>query len=516
MALFQSQADQAKARAKALAQQRHGEIYQSVEGAKIKLHAGDVEGALVDLNNADVAARTHVAQYRNGVAAKNGTKTQRKDNARCANELIELRKKLANATQTIVQPQGEMMPPTITAMPRPPAAAAIPPKGPTTMPISPRQPARALQLGNKAGYSRAGGYIQAPPGAGMYMRVPFTAQGANPVAGAAYSFCPNGVASNFLMVTPQLPWLTYRLRGLVIERNSDAIGASDSITVEDLREQGGPNLVIGEGQVGVESFRMGDRHLVGLRYNPIVQAPNFLEIRIRGTGFGQNGPTNGSSVVYASAIIETIEDTTYGRVNSLTQRLNLGHFGGGQGAGYVFPSGAPVSGTIQRVPMRTTAAGAGVINASSFRMNNAFNVINLQSEQISWAELQIVGIEFGTPIKTNVLDTIFFEDLQVGGGASLFAQAGECPAINFLGDESGRGGGAHSMCGLRSYPLLSATNTAVLTVQGRIGGTAAAGLAGTVDVPYVNILVDRLVDDVFGVQPAGARSPYAKAAGLLP
>ena len=72
------------------------------------------------------------------------------------------------------------------------------------------------------------------------------------------------------------------------------------------------------------------------------------------------------------------------------------------------------------------------------------------------------------------------------------------------------------MCGLRSYPLLSATNTAILTVQGRIGATAAAGLNGTVDVPYVNILVDRLVDDVFGVQPAGARSPYAKAAGLLP
>ena len=48
--------------------------------------------------------------------------------------------------------------------------------------------------------------------------------------------------------------------------------------------------------------------------------------------------------------------------------------------------------------------------------------------------------------------------------------------------------------------------------------TMAAGgaPAGTIDVPYVNILVDRLVDDVFGVQPAGARSPYAKAAGLLP
>jgi len=520
MAIFQSTADKAlkdQARGTALAQQRHADVYEAVEGAKIKLHAGDVEGALVDLNIADATARTQVAQYRNGVAAKNGTKPQRQDNARCANELIELRKKLAQATQTIVQPgAATMAPPITTAMPRPPAAVTIPPKGPTTMPISPRQPARALQLGNKAGYSRAGGYVQAPPGAGMYMRVPFTAQGANPLAGSAFGFCPAAAASNFLMVTPQLPWLTYRLRGLVIDRVSNAAGASDSITVEDLREQGGPNLVIGEGQVGVESFRMGDRHLVGLRYNPIVQAPNFLEIRIRGNAFGQNLVTNGQTVVYASAIIETIEDTTYGRVNALTTRLNLGHFGGGQGAGYVFPSGAPVSGTIQRVPMRTVAAGAGAINASSFRLNNAVNLVNLQSEQISWAELQIVGIEFGTPIKTAAIDTIFFEDLQVGGGASLFAQAGEIPAINFLGDEAGRGGGAHSMCGLRSYPLLSATNTAILTVQGRFGATGLAGLNGTIDVPYVNILVDRLVDDVFGVQPAGARSPYAKAAGLLP
>jgi hypothetical protein len=72
------------------------------------------------------------------------------------------------------------------------------------------------------------------------------------------------------------------------------------------------------------------------------------------------------------------------------------------------------------------------------------------------------------------------------------------------------------MVGLRHYPLLSATNTATVTLQGRIGATGLVGLNGTVDIPYVNILVDRLVDDVFGVQPAGTRSPYGKAAGLLP
>ena len=397
-------------------------------------------------------------------------------------------------------------------------------RGTATMaPIPPRQPASALGISNPGGYSRAGGFVQAPPGAGMYMRVPFVNVNATPVVAGAGLFIGGGVNFNNTMQTPQLPWLTYRLRGLVIERFSNAAGASDSIRVEDLREQGGPNLVIGEGQVGVESFRMGDRHLVGLRYNPIVQAPNTLEIRIRGNAFGQNGPTPAPAghLIYASAIIETIEDTTYGRINNLTQRLNTGGFGGGQGKGYVFPSGAPQSGTIQRVPMRvlTENGAAPVVNAlaaSSFRLTGGVNLITLQSEQISWAELQIVGVEAATPVKTNVLDGIFFEDLQVGGGASLFAQAGEVPAINFLGDESGRGGGAHSMCGLRHYPVLSATNVATVTVQGRIGATGAAGLNGTIDMAYVNILVDRLVDDVFGIQPAGARSPYGAAAGLLP
>lgn len=508
-------------RGKALAEARHGEVYNEIDSAKVKLRAGDVEGAMVNLMAADQAARGHVADYRATLAAGNGSGKARKDHAACANELIAVRTKIDDVVKTLkpTHPTHMAAPPRMAATPVTPKKTATPRKKvPVTSRKIPtmRQPASSLNIMNKAGYSRAGGLIQAPPGAGMYMRVPFRPTGANPLANSAFAFCAAGAAANFTMQTPQLPWLTYRLRGLVIERNSDALGASDSITVEDLREQGGPNLVIGEGRVGVESFRMGDRHLVGLRYNPIVQAPNFLEVRIRSNGPGQNGNTGGNTVLYVSAIIETIEDTTYGTVNALTQRLNLGHFGGGQGAGYTYMTGAPVSGTIQRVPMRSTTAGAGAINASSFRLNGVNNQLTLQSEQISWAELQIVGIEFGTPVKTNPLDVVTLEDLQVGGGASLFAQAGEIPGVNFLGDESGIGGGAHSMVGLRHYPLLSATNTATVVVQGRVGSTGAAGLAGTVDIPYVNILVDRLVDDVFGVQPAGARSPYAKAAGLLP
>ena len=140
----------------------------------------------------------------------------------------------------------------------------------------------------------------------------------------------------------------------------------------------------------------------------------------RPTALDRLATRQANHVIFASAIIETIEDSTYGTINALVTRLNQGHFGGGQGQGYVFMSGAPVSGTVQRVPLRVQTenfnAGAALnaVNASSFRLGAATTSIVLQSEQISWAELQIVGIEFGTPIKTVATDSVFFEDLQVG------------------------------------------------------------------------------------------------------
>ena len=516
------------------ASKRHPEIVEAVRHAQSKLAAGDVAGGMAALEAADAACRANVAACRERVAAGVGSREHQKLDARVANELIKVRGALDKVAKEVL-PGTAVHPPQTNKRPAL-KAAPVPRRKAPRRKATPRRPAApsleipmqkfAPPTGNPAGYSRAGGLIQAPPGAGMYQRVPFQTTAAaagvanvNTATGAAFlSFGAVAAGVALQMTTPQLPWLTYRLRGLVIEHLSDAAGAADSITVADLREQGGPNLVIGEGRMGIQSFRMGDRHLVGLRYNPIVQAPNFMEITIQANGPGQLLAPAGNHVIYASAIIETIEDSTYGTLNALTTRLNQGSLGGGQGGGYVFPTGAPVSGTVQRVPMRvlTENGAAPVVNAlaaSSMRLTPALANIVLQSEQISWAELQIVGIEFGTPIKQVATDSVFFEDLQVGGGASLFAQAGAIPSINFLGDESGRGGGMHSMCGLRAYPLLSATNQATLVLTGN--QLAATGVtAGNVDIPYVNILVDRLVDDVFGVQPTSAQSPYSKASGL--
>jgi hypothetical protein len=495
----------------------HPDAFAAASAAKRALAAGDLQTANALIATADLSAAKAVNNLRSKVNARVGTKTDQQVNAACANELIRLRKKLQEVS-TVANNQYDG-PPILG-----PVSAPRPPQ-----PVGPGWQGQGGTYG-KGGYSQAGGLIQAPPGAGMYMRLPFNdvdnAQAL--VQGDAYTLVEANPAvagtRTIAMQTPNVPWLTYRLRGLLIQRFSNAAGAADSIRVSALHVGGGPNLIIGDGQLGIESFRMGDRHLVGLRYNPVVQSPDVLNLTISGNQVGQdNIQPAGDSILYVSAVIETIEDSTYGKINNWQYRLNQGSLGGGQGQGYVFPQGAPISGTIQRIPMRVlAAAGPNVANTSCFRLNNALAAaggIVLQSEQISWAEMQIVGFEISTPTKTNVLDVLTVEDLTVRGGASLFPQAGQIPAINYIGDESGQGGGMHSMCGLRFYPLLSATNTCQVTVSGIIGTTGAAGLAGTVDVAYCNVLVDRIVDDVFGVQPAGAQAPYGGLSvptGLVP
>ena len=494
----------------AKARAAHPEVFVAVAQAKQALAAGDQAMAGAAMAAADVKAAHAVNNLRAKVNARVGTKKDQQVNAACANELIKLRKTLQEVNTVAINRNV------------PPAFQAPAPR------IAQNQ---GGDFG-KGGYSQAGGLIQAPPGAGMYMRLPFTTTTmSTPVAGVigdpfAFIAANAGVAGTrvITMQTPNTPWLTYRLRGLLIERMDTAAGNRDAIRVSALHVGGGPNLIIGDGQLGVESFRMGDRHLVGLRYNPVVQSPDILEVTITANAVASTDQfPNGDSTLYVSAVIETIEDSTYGRINNWQHRLNLGSLGGGQGKGYVFPQGAPISGTIQRIPMRVlTADATNDVNTSSFRITPALAAaggIVLQSEQIAWAEMQIVGFEVSTPFKANVLDVPTVEDLQVRGGASLFPQAGAIPVINYLGDESGRGGGMHSMCGLRFYPLLSATNTCQVTLGGLIGTTGVPGLAGNVDISYCNLLVDRIVDDVFGVQPSNAQAPYggmSSPQGLVP
>lgn len=469
-----------------------------LKSAKQALSKGDAQTAQGHLAQADKIAAsgiaTHTHHANNGASAP-----QRQRHAKAANDLNSIRHTIK---ETIVA-QNKFPTPFSAGM---------------TQSCPPGARAGAMGIMDAGGYSNAGGLKQAPPGAGAYMRVPFLSTGGDLAAnnGQPFGIVLNGAQRNFVMRTPQLSWLQYRLRGIVIERQSNGAALNDIINFEDLRQEGGPNLIIGEGQLGVDSCRMGDSYLLGLRYNPVVTSPNQLELRIRATGQNNAGALTicgGDTTVFASAVIETIVDTTYGRLNNWTERLNLGHFGGGQGQGYVFMRGAPLAGTVQRVPMRVQADDAtNPAGSVSCRLTGGVNAVTMVSEQISWAELQIVGLEFGQPIKTVATDATLFEDLQVGGGASLFPQAGTVPAINYLNNNVDRGGGVAQNIGLRHYPVLSSTNTATVVLSARNPVTGGVNPAGNVNVPYVNLLVDRLLDDVYG---KGPRGPYAVAAGPL-
>ena len=471
---------------------------QHLYSAKKALSVGDAKAAKAHLARADQIAAggmaTHIQKANNGASAP-----QRQKHAKAANDLNSIRQSIK---ETIVATNK---------FPTPFAASQT-----TSCPPGAR--AGAMGIMDAGGYSNAGGIKQAPPGAGMYMRVPFLSTGDDVAAnnGQPFVCVLNGGQRNLLMQTPQLSWLQYRLRGIVIERQSNAPALNDIINFEDLRQQGGPNLIIGEGQIGQDSCRMGDSYLLGLRYNPVVTSPNQLELRIR--GFGQNAggalqDCGGDTTIFASAVIETIVDTTYGRLNNWTERLNNQAVMGGQGQGYAFMRGAPIAGTVQRVPMHVQAGdGQNPAGSISARLLGATNAVTMVSEQIAWAELQIVGLEIGEPIKGVATDAVLFEDLTVGGGASLFPQAGTVPVINYLNNNVDRGGGAAQNIGLRHYPVLSSTNTATVVLSARNPVTGAVNPAGNVNVPYVNLLVDRLLDDVYG---AGPRGPYGKAAGPL-
>ncbi len=471
---------------------RYGAAKQTVDRAAALLQKDQPAEALAKLNAADAKLKTIVASARIDAAAPKNSIRKKKTIADTGNKALTLRKKIAHAKETIM-PSFPVAGPSQT----------IYAKGAMTHP---------------AGFSRAGGRVQAPPGAGMFMRVPM-------VNGATTQpYVLLGVAGLALITavfnTPQLPWLQYRVRGLLIERQSTGAGAVDIITVTDFREGGGPNLVLAEGRMGVESFRMGDSAVLGLRYNPIVTSPNTLTCTVDAEGIaGAGALPAGDTLLYASVLIETLDDSTYGRINTMQERLNLGHFGGGQGGGNEFMWGTPQAGTLQRVPM-TNANGD---TAFQLALANA----NLTSEQISWAQLQIVGLEIATPIKTVVTDVALVQDFRVDGGAGLFPSEDSYPAINFLGDEGGiRGGGAHTMVGLRHYPVLSSTNQATVQIRAEDGGVVAAAGAplGAITIQYVNLIVQTLEDDVFGVAPqqtfassAGGRpaSHYSQAAQLL-
>ncbi len=156
--------------------------------------------------------------------------------------------------------------------------------------------------------------IQSVPGPGRMLRIPLVSDGTN---GTVTANNPHGLlvgaTANERMVTIAAPYLRYEIQGLLIQRVSDAAGTTDSVTIEDLRVPGYTNLIMAEAQMGVESFRMGNSRLVGLRTKLIVVAPNVVELRVRAFSANNAAPL-GNSVIIASLVIRVLWDALYGGV----------------------------------------------------------------------------------------------------------------------------------------------------------------------------------------------------------
>tara|TARA_Y100000034_G_scaffold115525_1_gene152767 strand:- start:15781 stop:16464 length:684 start_codon:yes stop_codon:yes gene_type:complete len=155
------------------------------------------------------------------------------------------------------------------------------------------------------------------------------------------------------------------------------------------------------------------------------------------------------------------------------------------------------------------AGGAGIASAIEPMVTvgppaaiGATNTAQLQTPQISWALLRIVGFECSVqyPVvpATDAMD-LAFSDLQIGGGANLFVHENFGPAGIYLM-------GQDSFAGLRDYPILQSPNTATVNIQG-VGSNFSAPLTFS-----ANLVCEILQDDNYGAHVPG---PYARSGAMV-
>ena len=126
----------------------------------------------------------------------------------------------------------------------------------------------------------------------------------------------------------------------------------------------------------------------------------------------------------------------------------------------------------------------------------------LQTPQISWATLRIVGFEVA--LKTNCAiqnpgPVLLVQDLKIGGGANLFTHEDFADSDIYSANQP-------EFCGLRDYPILKSPNTAQVTVQ-MLDDVVGESLTAS-----CSLLCEVLVDDNYGAHIPGA---YARAGSLV-
>ena len=140
----------------------------------------------------------------------------------------------------------------------------------------------------------------------------------------------------------------------------------------------------------------------------------------------------------------------------------------------------------------------------------------MQTPQISWATLRIVGFEVSINTPANMASSnigeVVVQDLKIGGGANLFVHEDFAPANIYAS-------GNDSFSGLRDYPLLKSPNVAEVQVAVFSSAAGAAPVAGATlanlqsQVLFsCNMVVEILQDDNYGSHIPG---PYARKGAMV-
>jgi hypothetical protein len=181
--------------------------------------------------------------------------------------------------------------------------------------------------------------------------------------------------------------------------------------------------------------------------------------------------------------------------------------------------GPPGLGRLVRLPFYPTNANAGTLTSAGIGAASTTNPVCIelpasagatvsagqhimQTPQISWATLRIVGFETqqkafngaGTSFAIQIVS-----DLQIGGGANLFTHEDFGDATIYDADQP-------EFAGLRDYPLLVSPNRAQVTVQ-------ETGLLNTDNVTFsCALLCEVLIDQNYGAHVPG---PYARRGAMV-
>ena len=178
----------------------------------------------------------------------------------------------------------------------------------------------------------------------------------------------------------------------------------------------------------------------------------------------------------------------------------------------------PGIGRLVTLPFYPTSTNADVTTAAGLNAPNTQNPVcllsignttancvagfELQTPQIAWADLRIVGfeIEYKTlTFQRNSAPTLLVRNLRVGGGTNLFTHTD-------YGDASLYSKDVGDYAGLRDYPNLVAPDFAFVTV-------AAVSNQNTGDVITfsASLVCDIIADRNYGRHLVG---PYARGASL--